>query len=110
MCMSPIRVLKGQPIVAQGRAKRRPGYHGLLLSLPFSCFAPAKGRRKTGKGKIELGLGYPRRRSRRPLPWAIIGLPLRGAGPNQPGAVNGGITVRLEIVRARSAVTDPEPS
>ena len=73
------RVLKGQQVDSPGQSAASPWVCGIQLTLPFSCLAPANGRRETGKGKMRFGVSVTQGGGREAtLPWAIVSLPLRG--------------------------------
>ncbi len=86
---------KDDEIIAQGKRSAALGY-GRKMIPPFSPSGLARPWRARPEGEKEVGWGgsLPRAAASAALPWAIILLPLRGAGEaNQRAGGAGGVSI-----------------
>ena len=106
---SPMRAERAKPnsckddeILAQGKRSAALGYRRRKIS-SFLPSGLARQGRASPEGRKEVGLGgfLPRAAASAALPWAIILLPLRGAGKasQRAGDDNGGISAEFRAGR-----------
>ena len=90
-------------MIAQGMRSTALGCGLPMIFSSLSLSGLARQRRakpETEKEGVGVGGVLPRAAAAAALPWAIIGLPLRGAGKtNRPTAGNAGVARRLHIGR-----------
>ncbi len=112
---SPMRAERAKPksckddeIIAQGKRSAALGY-GCKMIPPFFPSGFARPRRAKSEGKKEHGWGgsLPRAAASAALPWAIILLPLRGAGEaNQRAGGDGGMSALFHAGRLWPALPE----
>ena len=105
-----LKSCKDEEMIAQGKRSAALGYGRKMIPSFFpSGFACQRRAKPEGKKEIGWGGSLPRASASAALPWAIILLPLRGAGKaNQRAGGDGRMTVLFHARRRPPAAPQHE--